>query len=121
MEHTTNETPAPSPDVLADRKRFARSLVTRALESYGAEALALADAARTLVGLDGLDDIAHDLANSGDVETAWTIRGAVDALTGEDEPDEMGGAYESDACDGFDFVRAAGYGGVWSEHKPDES
>jgi len=94
----------------------ARGLVRRALESAGPDSLALANRAREIVGLDGLDEIAGEFADSGDVETAWTIRGAVDALTGASEPDEIGGAYESEALDGFDFVRAAGYGGAWSEH-----
>ena len=92
---------------------LARSLVLSALESYGSEALALAERARGLVGVDGIEEIAHTLADAGDVETAWTIRGALSALLGEQEPDDIGGAYESEARDGFDFVVLGGFAGAW--------
>ena len=99
--------------VLADRMRFAGGLVLRALESYGSDALALAENARVLVGTDGIDEFAHTLADSGDVETCWTIRGALAALLGDECP-EIGGAYESEARDGFDFVSLGGFAGAWA-------
>ena len=91
----------------------ARALVLLALESYGAEALALAEGARALVGFDGIDEIASTLADGNDVETAWTIRGALAALVGDECP-EIGGAYEQEARDGFDFVDAGGFAGAWA-------
>ena len=113
-QNSTNPNSATTnPEILADRIRFASGLVLRALESYGSEALALADAARVLVGSDGIESIAHALADSGDVETAWTIRGALAALLGDVVP-EIGGAYESEAGEGFDFVEMGGFLGVWA-------
>jgi len=96
----------------ADFKREATTLVLCSLESYGAEALSLAERARALVGVDGIDEIASTLADANDVETAWTIRGALAALLGDECP-EIGGAYESEAREGFDFVALGGFSNVW--------
>ena len=112
-EFDSAEPPARVPLSPEADSALARSLVLSALESYGSEALALAERARGLVGVDGIDEIAHTLADAGDVETAWTIRGALSALLGEQEPDDIGGAYESEARDGFDFVVLGGFAGAW--------
>lgn len=116
MEHTNENTPRPltNTNTRTEALERARVLVLSALESYGTEALESAARARALVGTDGIDEIAHTLADGGDPETAWTIRGALAALLGDECP-EIGGAYESEARDGFDFVDAGGFAGAWSE------
>ena len=89
-------------------------LLLSALDSYGADALRIAERARAIVGLDGIDECAHRLADANECESAWTIRGALAALLGDECP-ELGGAYESEALDGFDFVESGGFGGAWRE------
>ena len=91
----------------------ARGLVLRALESYGSGAIADAERARALVGDAGLDRIADTLADSGDPETAWQLRGALAALRGEPVPLVMGDRYEPEACDGFRHVESGGFLGAW--------
>lgn len=83
----------------------ARELVESALLAFdGAQALAFGSQALALVGLDGLDEIAHTLADSNRVEEAYMLRGALAALVGEPLPPEIGGAYECDSAYGFAFV-----------------
>ncbi len=93
----------------------ARSLVLEALDSYGEEALRLANEARALVGLDGLERIASEFADAREPELSHTIRGALDALRGRGEPEESGGVYVSQAREGYDFVREGGFAGVWAD------
>jgi hypothetical protein len=97
----------------SEQEHHARALVLRALDSYGSDALILAEHARDLYGIDGIESVARGLADSGDVERAWFLRGALAALLGDSVP-EIGGAYESDAGEGFDFVEQYGALGDWS-------
>jgi hypothetical protein len=97
----------------SEQEHHARALVLRALDSYGSDALILAEQARDLYGIEGIESVATTLANENNVERAWFLRGALAALLGEEIP-EIGGAYESDAGEGFDFVEQYGALGAWS-------
>jgi hypothetical protein len=98
----------------------ARALLLAALDSYGSAALEHAERARVLVGIDGIRGIGRAmLADPAESERGAFLLGALSALLGQ-ETDGSDGMPDPDtsksASDGFDFVDAGGFSGVWSEH-----
>ena len=91
----------------------ARALVLEALWSFGEPAMELAEQARALVGIEGLERIGVDLANENRMEESYGLRGALDALAGLDEPEEST-TYRDEAREGFDHVSGGGFHGAWS-------
>jgi len=95
----------------------ARSLLLGALDSYGSEALEMAERARALVGIDGIRGIGRAmLADPAESERGAFLLGALAALLGQ-ETDESGRMSDPDtsesASEGYDFVSYGGAFGVW--------
>ena len=93
-----------------EKEAQALGFLMEGLESYGSNALALAERARTLVGVDGIERIARTLVESGEPENGEFILGALRALRGQGG-DTCGNAEQ---IEGFHFVTSSGYAGKWA-------